>query len=215
MPFDPLQFSAFIADDSTTLWFYDTDDLRADVLAFGYFAPVAGQLRDGDVIICHADDALMFLPVFAGAVVGAGLVLDTYVPLLRLTASADQRIGSTQSIPIILRLITLGPVPNNVLQGRNLTVQAFVTGPASNVTFRLVTAANATVATQVSPLAGGVATATFPMTDLGSFRIRASITEDTAAAIRSAIFTVTEPFSLLLENGSGSLLTEARDEILI
>src|SRR3712207_6258381 len=63
VPFSPDDLGALFQGDGFTLWHYRTADTRAAVAAPGYFAPVAGSMFPGDLIILQAADAMALLPV--------------------------------------------------------------------------------------------------------------------------------------------------------
>lgn len=61
MPFSAADFDALVKGDGFTLWHYRTADTRAVVATDGYFAPVAANVKTGDLLILHAADGLTML----------------------------------------------------------------------------------------------------------------------------------------------------------
>lgn len=61
MPFSAADFDALVKGDGFTLWHYRTADTRAFVATDGYFAPVAANVKTGDLLILHAADGLTML----------------------------------------------------------------------------------------------------------------------------------------------------------
>jgi hypothetical protein len=210
MPFSALGLSALSSANGFTMWHYRTDDLRAAVLAPGYFAPAAGQLMPGDIVIVQALDATAMVPIRGGTLVGGGVTVDasgSAPSLLRsATLVADILLAATASP----RAIELDPIAELLFEGDTVEVGATITGPIAQVTFALLNSAGATVgAPQTATVAGGRAGAAFTVPPPGGgYRVRAQETADPTLFVRSPPFAVTFPPKLLAESG-GRLLTES------
>ena len=216
MPFSPTGLSALSTAGTFTLWYYGTGDDRATVLAAGYFAPAALQLRSGDVIILQASDATALIPVRSGADAGPGVTLDTTGSTLNLLRSATLPFTVTQSASIIARAIAIGALPANLLPGTVFAVSASVTGPITQLVFSLRDAGGAQIGSaQTVPIAAGSASASFsaPVPG-GGYRIRVSDAADPSLVSISPPFAVGAPPALLTE-ASQRLLLESGGALLL
>jgi len=216
MPFSALGLSALTSANGFTLWHYRTDDLRADVLAPGYFAPAGAQLLPGDIVIVQASDSTALVPIRGGTLAGGGVTVDGSggAPTLLRSATlvADLDLAATATP----RAIELDAIGELLFEGEALEAGATITGPVAQVTFALLTSAGANVvAPQTVAVAGGRAGATFAVPPPGGgYRLRAQETADPTLFVRSPPFAVTFPPKLLAEAG-GRLLTEGGGLLLL
>lgn len=203
MPFSSSGLSALSTAGTFTLWYYGTSDDRATVLAAGYFAPAALQLRAGDVIILQASDATALIPVRSGTAAGPGVTLDTSGSTLNLLRSATLPFTITQSANIVARAIAIGALPANLLPGTVFAVSASVTGPITQLTFALQNAAGTPIGTaQTVPVVSAAATVSFAAPDPGGgYRVRVADTADPGLFSLSPPFAVGAPPALLTEAG--------------
>lgn len=216
MPFSATGLSALSTAGTFTLWYYGTSDDRATVLAAGYFAPAALQLRPGDVIILQASDATALIPVRSGTAAGPGVTLDTTGSTLNLLRSATLPFTVTQSASIVTRAIAIGALPANLLPGTAFAVSATIVGPITQLVFSLRDAANNPVgAAQTVPIVSGSASASFAApAPAGGYRMRVSDAADAGLAALSPPFAVGAPPALLTENGL-RLLLESGGAVLV
>jgi|LNFM01.1.fsa_nt_gb hypothetical protein len=210
MPFSALGLSALTSANGFTLWHYRTDDLRAAVLAPGYFAPAGTRLLPGDIVIVQASDSTALVPIRGGTLAGGGVTVDGSggAPALLRSASLLAEIDLAASATP--RAIELDPIAELLFQGDTLEAGATITGPVAQVTFALLTSAGATIgAPQTVTVAGGRAGAAFAVPPPGGgYRLRAQDAADPTLFVRSPPFAVTFPPKLLTEAG-GWLLTES------
>jgi hypothetical protein len=208
MPFSALGLSALTSANGFTLWHYRTEDLRATVLAPGYFAPAGAQLLPGDIVIVQALDSTALVPIRGGTIAGGGVTVDGSggAPTLLRSASlvADLDLAAAAE-PRAIVLDTIGEV---LFEGDTLLAGATIIGPVLQVTFTLRTAAGADVAApQTVAVAGGRAGASFAVPPPGGgYRLRATETADPTLSALSPPFAVTFPPRLLLETGGRMLL---------
>ncbi|WP_198373388.1 hypothetical protein, partial [Roseomonas rosulenta] len=138
MPFSALGLSALTSANGFTLWHYRTEDLRAEVLAPGYFAPAGAQLLPGDIVIVQASDSTALVPIRGGTIAGGGVTVDGSgsAPSLLRSASlvADIDLDAT-AVPRAIRLDTVAEV---LFEGETLAAGATITGPIAQVTFTLL-----------------------------------------------------------------------------
>lgn len=216
MPFSPSGLSALSTAGTFTLWYYGTSDDRATVLAAGYFAPAALQLRAGDVIILQASDATALIPVRSGTGAGPGVTLDTTGTTLNLLRSATLPFEITQAASIIARAIAIGALPGNLLPGTVFAVTANVTGPITQLVFTMRDAGGTQIgAAQTVPVVSGGASANFTApAPGGGYRIRVADASDAALVAISPPFAVGNPPVLLTEAG-GRLLLESGGAALL
>jgi hypothetical protein len=216
MPFSPTGLSALSTAGTFTLWHYVTPDDRATVLAPGYFAPAALQLRAGDVIILTASDATALIPVRSGTEAGTGVTIDSAGTALNLLRSASLPFTITQSASIVARSIAIGSLPSSLVPGTVFAASASVTGPISQLVFSLRDGGNIEIApAQTVPVVAGAASSNFTAPGLGGgYRIRVSDAADPALFATSPPFAVSSPPSLLGEDG-GRLLLESGGLILL
>ena len=215
MPFSALGLSALTSANGFTLWHYRTEDLRATVLAPGYFAPASAQLQPGDIVIVQASDSTALVPIRGGTIAGGGVTVDGSgsAPSLLRSASlvADLDIAAL-AIPRAIVLDTIGTL---LFEGETLSTGATLTGPVAQVTFTLLTSGGVNAAPpQTVPVTGGRAGVSFAVPPPGGgYRLRAVETADPALFALSPPFAVTFPPKLLLEAG-GRLLLE-NDALLL
>jgi len=216
MPFSALGLSALTSANGFTLWHYRTDDLRAAVLAPGYFAPASAQLLPGDIVIVQASDSTALVPIRGGTLVGGGVTVDgsggapTLLRSASLVADLDLAANATP------RAIELDIVGELLFEGEVLEAGATITGPIAQVTFTLLTSAGSDAAApQTVAVAAGRAGATFAVPPPGGgYRLRAVETADPTLFALSPPFAVTFPPKLLAEAG-GRLLTESGGLLLL
>lgn len=203
MPFSSSGLSALSIAGTFTLWYYGTSDDRATVLAAGYFAPAALQLRAGDVIILQASDATALIPVRSGTAAGPGVTLDTSGSTLNLLRSATLPFTITQSANIVARAIAIGALPANLLPGTVFAVSASVIGPIAQLTVTLQNAAGTPIGTaQTVPVVSAAAAVSFAAPDPGGgYRVRVADTADPGLFSLSPPFAVGAPPALLTEAG--------------
>ncbi len=211
MPFSPASFGALIQGDGFTLWHYRTADARSVVVAAGYFAPVAGSLRPGDLVILQAADALALLPVRAGPALGTGATLDGAVGALGLVRAAAQRFSFSQTAQAVVRTLVLGPVAASMVAGSAFAVSASVTGPVGQVVFTVRDSSGAAVPpAKTVAVTNGRAATSFRAPPIGTgYRVHVEDAQDPAVSALSRAFSVGPDLRLLLAEGDGALLTEA------
>ena len=215
MPFIANNLSVLSAANGFTLWHYRTTDTRADTEVSGYFAPAADRLRVGDIVLVQARDATTMLPIRAGNLAGAPLVLDAAGTPPEIQRSGYLPFSVTLSATAEARAITLDPMPNAFEPGASVPVGATILGSITNITFQLRNGAGTVIATQSSPVTTGRATALFPaQTSGGGYRILARNTADTNHSILSAPFAIGAAPRLLNEEG-GVMLLEDGGQLLL
>ena len=208
MPFNATGLSELSTANTFTLWHYVTADERATVLAAGYFAPAALQIRAGDLIILQAADATALIPIRSGTGTGPGVTLDTLGSSLNLLRSATLPFTVTQSAAIVARAITIGALPGSIVPGTVFAVTATVTGPITQLVFRMTDAAGTNLAApQTLPVVASSATASFTAPGTGGgYRIRVADAADPTLVAISPPFAVAQPPALLTEAGDLLLL---------
>ena len=216
MPFNATGLSELSTANTFTLWYYVTSDERATVLAAGYFAPAALQIRAGDLIILQASDATALIPIRSGTGTGPGVTLDTLGSSLNLLRSAALPFTMTQSAAIVARAIAIGALPGSIVPGTVFAVTATVIGPITQLVFRMTNSAGTDLAPpQTLPVVAGSATASFTAPGAsGGNRIRVSDAADPTLVAVSPPFAVAAPPALLAEDG-GHLLLETGGHILL
>jgi hypothetical protein len=208
MPFISTDLTPLLTGSGFTLWLYRTADTRATALGAGYFAPAGPQLETGDLILLQAADAVALLPVRAGDIVAAGLVVDTAAAPFRVNRTAAPRFSMRQAATAAAITVVLAPIAAGIVSNGTVQAQAAVAGAVSEVLFTLRDEAGQAVrGPQAASVSGGAASISFPAPPAGSgYRMRVEATVDPAAADSSAPFSVTAPFSLRLQTGSALLL---------
>lgn len=216
MPFSPDDFGALIQSDGFTLWHYRTGDTRAAVSASGYFAPVAGSLRPGDLVILQAADALALLPVRAGPALGTGTTLDGAVGALKIARGAAQRFSFSQTAQAVVRSLVLGPVAASMVAGSTFAVSAAVSGPVSQVVFTVRDNTGAVVPTaKTIAVTNGRAATSFRAPPIGTgYRVHVEDAQDPTVSATSRSFSVGPDLRLLLLEDNAALLTEAGDRLV-
>ncbi len=211
MPFAASGLTPLIQTSGFSMWRYVTSDLRADVATTGYFSPVAGQLRPGDIMFLQAADALAMLPLRAGPAFGPGVTLDGAVTPLAAVRSAAQRFSITQAVGAVVRTIVLAPLVAGFIAGSTIPVSAQVQGPISQVVVSVRNAAGQTVvASQIVTVTGGFATAAVPVPPIGSgYRIRMEDALDPGLAAISRSFSVSPPNDVLQQENGFVILMES------
>ncbi|MFM7689941.1 MAG: hypothetical protein ACKPAC_10880 [Alphaproteobacteria bacterium] len=215
MPFIATNLSVLSAANGFTLWHYRTTDTRAQTEAAGYFAPAADRLRIGDIILVQASDGTTMLPVRAGNLTGAAIVLDSLGAPPEIPRSGFLPFSVTLSASAEARAITLDPMPNAIEPGASIPVGATILGSITDITFQLRNAAGTVIATQSSPVTNSRATTLFPaQASGGGYRILARNTADANHSSLSAPFAIGMPPRLLNEEG-GVLLLEEGGQLLL
>jgi hypothetical protein len=215
MPFIANNLSVLSAANGFTQWHYRTTDTCAQTEAAGYFAPAADRLRIGDIILVQASDGTTMLPVRAGSLTGAALVLDSGGTPPEIQRSGYLPFSVTLTATAEARAITLDAMPNAIEPGASIPVGATVQGSITNITFQLRNAAGTVIATQASSVANGRATTLFPaQASGGGYRVLARNTADTNHSTLSAPFAIGTPPRLLNEEG-GILLLEDGGQLLL
>jgi hypothetical protein len=211
VPFSPANLAALIQGNTYTLWHYRTADTRAVVTAAGYFAPVAGSLRAGDLMMLQTADAVALLPVRTGPALGTGVTLDGAVGPLNTVRSVAQGFRFGQAAAAVVRTIILAPFAAGIVAGTSIPVSASVIGPISQVVFSLRNGSGVVVPpVQMVSVAGGTAAASFATPPVGSgYRIRVEDAADPALAVLSRSFNVGTDLKLMLAEDDTRLLTEA------
>ena len=216
MPFSPATFGALIQGDGFTLWHYRTGDTRAAVAASGYFAPVAGNLRPGDLVILQAADAMALLPVRSGSALGTGVTLDGAVGALSLVRAAAQRFSFSQTAQAVVRTLVLGPVAASMVAGSAFAVSATVTGPVSQVVFTVRDGSGAVIpSAKTVTVTNGRAATSFRAPPIGTgYRVHVEDAQDPTVSALSRAFSVGPDLKLLLLEDDATLLTEAGDRLV-
>ncbi|MGK7865949.1 hypothetical protein [Falsiroseomonas sp. E2-1-a20] len=216
MAFNNAALVSLLSNSGFTMWLYRTTDTRATAIAAGYFSPAAARLETGDIIIALTSDAVSLLPVRAGDVVAAGLVLDTAAAPFRAQIRAAQRFLARQASSGVVMTVVLAPLAAGILAGGTVQAQAAVAGPVTQVAFSISDAAGATVrGPTLAAVSAGTASASFAAPAAGTgYRLRVQATGEPGVAATSPAFTVTLPYGLLLQSGGG-LLLESGDRVLV
>ena len=216
MPFSPATFGALIQGDGFTLWHYRTGDTRAAVAASGYFAPVAGNLRPGDLVILQAADAMALLPVRSGSALGTGVTLDGAVGALSLVRAAAQRFSFSQTAQAVVRTLVLGPVAASMVAGSAFAVSATVTGPVSQVVFTVRDGSGAVIpSAKTVTVTNGRAATSFRAPPIGTgYRVHVEDAQDPTVSALSRALSVGPDLKLLLLEDDATLLTEAGDRLV-
>lgn len=210
MPFQNTALTPLLTGSGFTLWLYRTADTRATALGADYFTPAAARLATGDLILLQAADAIGLLPVRAGDVVGAGLVIDTSPAPFRVNRAAGQRFSVRQVASAVVMTVLLAPLAAGITSNGMVQGQATVTGPVAQVTFSIRDANGATVrGPQAASVSGGSASVTFPSPAIGTgYRMRVEAAGFPEVADTSQPFTVSPPYALLLQSGDTLLLED-------
>lgn len=215
MPFIATSLSPLSAANGFTLWHYRTSDTRAETEAPGYFAPAADRVCAGDIIMVQASDGTTMLPVRAGNLMGAAVVLESLGAPPTIQRSATLPFRQTLTGMAEARAITIDPMPNAIEPGASIPVGATVQGSITDITFQLRNAAGTVLATQDSAVANGRASALFPaQASGGGYRILARNAADTNHSALSAPFAIGMAPRLLNEEG-GVLLLENDGQLLL
>jgi hypothetical protein len=209
MPYSDAGLSALSTANGFTLWHYRTTDDRATVLAPGYFAPAAGRLLPGDVVIVQAADATAIVPIRGGTLAGGGVTVDGSGAQPALLRSVLLPFSVALPATAIARAIVPDPLPGIVVTGDPIATGATVAGPVAAVTFVLRTAGGADAAPpETVPVVAGRAEAAFTApAPGGGYRLLVRETADPSLFALSAPFSVVLPPRLLTEAG-GRLLLE-------
>ena len=211
MAFSSANLAALIQGNNFTLWHYRTADARTVVTAAGYFAPVAGSLRAGDLMMLQTADAMALLPVRSGPALGTGVTLDGAVGPFNTVRSVAQGFRFGQVAAAVVRTIILAPFAAGIVAGTSIPVSASVVGPISQVVFSLRDGSGAVVPpVQVVDVVGGAAAASFATPPVGSgYRIRVEDAADPGLTVLSRSFNIGPDLKLLLVENDARLLTEA------
>ena len=148
MPFIATNLTVLSAANGFTLWHYRTTDSREVVQAADYFAPASNQMRAGDIVMAQTADATIMLPIRAGSLTGSGLTLDTAGAPPELRRSGNLPFKITLAANPQTRAIILAPMPEAIEPGASIPVGASILGNIANLTFQLLNAGGAVLATQ-------------------------------------------------------------------
>ncbi len=215
MPFTATNLTVLSAANGFTLWHYRTTDSQAQVQVADYFAPVGQQMRAGDIVVVQAADATMILPIRANNLTGAGLTLDTAAAPVEVRRSANLPFRLSLSGNAQVRAIILDPMPEAIEPGASIPVGASILGNIANVTFQLLNAQGAVLASQNAAVGAGRANTLFAaQTTGGGYRIIARNAADATHTIASPPFAIGAPPRLLTEEGR-FLLLEAGGQLLL
>ena len=216
MPFSPADLGALFQGDGFTLWHYRTADTRASVAAPGYFAPMAGSMLPGDLVVLQAADAMALLPVRAGTALGTGVTLDGAVGALSLVRAAAQRFSFSQTAQAVVRTLVLGPVAASMVAGSAFAVSASVSGPVGQVVFTVRDNSGAVVpSAKTVAVTNGRAATSFRAPPVGSgYRVHVEDAQDPTVSAVSRAFSVGPDLRLLLLENDTRLLTEAGDRLV-
>ncbi len=211
MPFSPADLGALFQGDGFTLWHYRTADTRAAVAAAGYFAPMAGSMLPGDLVVLQAADAMALLPVRAGTALGTGVTLDGAVGALNVMRAAAQRFSFSQTAQAVVRTLVLGPVAASMVAGSSFAVSASVSGPVGQVVFTVRDAGGAVVPfAKTVAVTNGRAATSFRAPPIGTgYRVHVEDAQDPSVSALSRAFSVGPDLRLLLIEDDARLLTEA------
>ena len=215
MPFIATNLSALSAANGFTLWHYRTTDSRTETEAAGYFVPAAERLRIGDIVLVQANDGVTMLPMRAGSLTGAALVLDTLGAAPTIQRSANLPFSLMLTATAEARAITIDPMPNAIELGASIPVGVTVQGSITNITFQLRNAAGTVLATLSAAVANGRASVLFPaQASGGGYRVLARNTADTSHSSLSEPFAIGMPPRLLNEEGGGLRLEQGGQLLL-
>ncbi|MFN8982638.1 MAG: hypothetical protein ACK5X9_08920 [Alphaproteobacteria bacterium] len=215
MPFIATNLTVLSAANGFTLWHYRTTDSKDQVQAPDYFAPASTQMRAGDIVMVQAADATLLLPIRAGNLTGSGLTLDAAGAPPELRRSGNLPFKITLAAAVQTRAIILDPMPEAFEAGASIPIGASILGNIANLTFQLLNAAGAILASQNAAVSAGRATGLFAaQAPGGGYRIIARNAADTAHSTTSAPFAIGAPPRLLTEEGR-ALLLEAGGQLLL
>lgn len=215
MPFIATNLTLLSAANGFTLWHYRTTDSKDQVQAPDYFAPASTQMRAGDIVMVQAADATLLLPIRAGNLTGSGLTLDAAGAPPELRRSGNLPFKITLAAAVQTRAIILDPMPEAFEAGASIPIGASILGNIANLTFQLLNAAGAILASQNAAVSAGRATGLFAaQAPGGGYRIIARNAADTAHSTTSAPFAIGAPPRLLTEEGR-ALLLEAGGQLLL
>jgi len=202
MPFTATHLTALSAANGFTLWHYRTSDSQEQIQAADYFAEASQQMRAGDIVMVQAADATMMLPIRAGTLTGTGITLDAAGAPVQIRRSANLPFRLTLSGNAQARAIILDPMPEAIEPGASIPVGASILGNITNVTFQLMNAQGALLASQNAAVGAGRVNALFAAQATGGgYRITARNTADTSVSITSPPFAIGAPPRLLTEDG--------------
>jgi hypothetical protein len=148
MPFIATNLTVLSAANGFTLWHYRTTDSKDQVQAPDYFAPASTQMRAGDIVMVQAADATLLLPIRAGNLTGSGLTLDAAGAPPELRRSGNLPFKITLAAAVQTRAIILDPMPEAFEAGASIPIGASILGNIANLTFQLLNAAGAILASQ-------------------------------------------------------------------
>jgi hypothetical protein len=210
MGFTISSLAAMIESNSFTFWRYLTADTRATVSTAGYFAPAAGLLRAGDLMLLQTTDAMALLPVRTGPTLGPGTTLDGVVGPISTVRSVQFKFTVGQMIGAVVRTIALAPLVAGIVVGSFIPVSAQVTGAVSSVVFGVYDLNGGLVPPEVTaPVINGTATAILAApTQSSSYRILARDADNPAMVTSSYVFNVGSDLQFLLQEDDNNLLIQ-------
>jgi hypothetical protein len=172
-------------------------------------------MRAGDIVMAQTADATIMLPIRAGSLTGSGLTLDTAGAPPELRRSGNLPFKITLAANPQTRAIILDPMPEAIEPGASIPVGASILGNIANLTFQLLNAGGAVLATQNAAVSAARATTLFAAQAAGGgYRILARNAADTAHSITSPPFAIGAPPRLLTEEGR-ALLLETDGQLLL
>lgn len=192
------------------LWHYRSADLKAAIVAPGYFAEAAGRLQAGDIILLQSADAMTILPVRSNAGIGPGVTLDGAVTPIALTRTVAMTLRMVQAASAVVATIILAPLVAGVIMGTAIPVQAQVIGPISEVVVTLRNAQNQVIPPAKTVLVDqGYVTTTLPTPAVGTgYRIQVEDNEDRGIVVTSRTFNILPDLHLMLADDGTKLLQE-------
>lgn len=210
MPFIATDLMPLIQTARFNLWHYRSADLKATIVAPGYFGLAASRLQAGDVMVVQSADSMTILPVRSNVGIGPGVTLDGAVTPIALTRTVAQTLRMVQAASAVVATIILAPLMAGVIMGTAIPVQAQVIGPISEVVVTLRNAQN-----QVIPPARtvavdqGYAITALPTPAVGTgYRIQVEDNEDRGIVVTSRSFNILPDLHLVLTEGGPKLLQE-------
>ncbi|WP_424811665.1 hypothetical protein [Roseococcus sp. YIM B11640] len=210
MPYIATDLVPLIQTARFNLWHYRSTDLKADIVAGGYFSGATSRLQAGDMMIVQAADAMAILPVRANAGIGPGVTLDGSVTPIALTRTVAQTFRLVQAASAVVATIVLAPLVAGIIIGTAIPVSAQVTGPINQVVVSLRNSQGAIIPpTRLVPVEQGYATTTLPTPAIGTgYRIQVEDGDDRGIVVTSRSFNILPDLQLMLTEDGVKLLQE-------
>lgn len=192
------------------LWHYRSADLKAAIVTPGYFAPAAGRLQAGDVMIVQSSDSMAILPVRSNVGIGPGVTLDGAVTPIALTRTVAQTLRMVQAAGAVVATIILAPLVAGIIMGSAIPVHAQVVGPIASVVVTLRNAQNQVIPpARTLPVDQGYVTTMLPTPAVGNgWRIQVEDNEDRGIVVTSRSFNILPDLHLMLAEDGPKLLQE-------